>query len=114
QRQSRPLAKGGSGALTQALMRCVEAHHGVVLTNKWVTELIVENGKCAGVECADGTSYHADKAVVSTIHIKHLVDMAPRDLWGQDFVDGVQLFQPEHAMFSFHYATTEPPKYTLS
>src|ERR1700726_4857288 len=114
QRQSRPLAKGGSGGLTQELMRCVEAHHGVVLTNKWVTELIVENGKCAGVECADGTSYHADKAVVSTIHIKHLVDMAPRELWGQDFVDGVDTWQAETAMFVTHYATTEAPTFKVA
>ena len=40
--------------------------------------LIVENGRCVGVECADGSAYRADKAVLSTIHIKHLVEMAPR------------------------------------
>jgi len=50
---------------------------------------------------------------VSTIHIKHLVDMAPHPLWGEEFLQGVELFQPEHAMISLHYATTEPPKYPL-
>jgi len=113
QRQSRPLPKGGSGALTQALVRCIEAHGGVVLTNKWVTELIVENGKCAGVECADGTSYRADKAVVSTVHIKQLVNMAPRDLWPQDFVDAVDSWTGGATMFVTNYATTEPPKYAV-
>jgi len=67
--------------------------------------------KCVGVECSDGTSYRAEKAVVSTIHIKHLVDMAPRELWGQDFVDGVDTWQAEHAMFVTHCATSEPPKF---
>src|ERR1700730_6223460 len=43
QRQSRPLPKGGSGALAQALVRCIEAHHSAVLTNTWVTGLIVQN-----------------------------------------------------------------------
>jgi phytoene dehydrogenase-like protein len=113
QRQSRPLPKGGSGALAKALVRYIEAHHGAVLTNKWVTELIVENGKCAGVECADGTSYHADKAVVSTIHIKHLVDMAPHDLWPQDFVDAVETWTGGATMFVTNCATTEPPKYAV-
>ena len=109
----RPIPKGGSGMLSVALGRFLEAHNAVVLTNKPVTQFTIEGGKCVGVHCADGSSYRAEKAVVSTIHIKHLVEMAPRDLWGEDFLEGVRLFQPEHAMFSFHYATKEPPKYTL-
>ena len=106
QHSGRPIPKGGSGALTQALARLIEAHGGVILTNKWVKRLIVENGKCTGVECSDGSAYRAEKAVLSTIHIKHLVDMAPHELWGQDFLDGVDTWQAENAMFVTHYATT--------
>jgi phytoene dehydrogenase-like protein len=113
QRSGRALPKGGSGALTQALARSIEMHGGVLLTNKWIRRLIVESGKCIGVECSDGSSYHASKAVLSTIHIKHLVDMAPRELWGADFIDGVETWQAESAMFVTHYATTEPPKYAV-
>ena len=109
----RAVPKGGSGTLSVSLGRFIEAHNGVVLTNKPVAQFIIEGRKCAGVECADGSLYRAEKAVVSTIHVKHLVKMAPRDLWGQEFLDEVELFQPEHAMFQFHYATTEPPKYPL-
>jgi phytoene dehydrogenase-like protein len=114
QLSGRPMPKGGSGMLTVALSRVVEANHGVILTNKPVTQFLVEGGKCVGVRCADGSSYRAGKAVLSTIHIKHLVDMAPRELWGDEFLENVQLFQPEHAMFQFHYATTEPPKFPLA
>jgi phytoene dehydrogenase-like protein len=110
----RPIPKGGSGTLSVALGRFIEAHNGIILTNKPVTELIIDGGKCVGVHCADGSEYRADKAVVSTIHVKHLVDMAPPELWGDDFLEGVRLFQPEQAMFSFHYATKEPPKYPLA
>jgi phytoene dehydrogenase-like protein len=110
----RPIPKGGSGMLSVALGRFLEAHNAVILTNKPVAEFMIDNGKCVGVHCADGSSYRGEKAVVSTIHIKHLVKMAPSDLWGEDFLEGVELFQPEHAMFSFHYATTEPPKYRLA
>jgi phytoene dehydrogenase-like protein len=84
------------------------------LTNKPVVRLLTEGGKCTGVECQDGSQYRADKAVVSTIHIKHLVDMAPRELWGEEFVRNLETFQPEHAMFSFHYALSEAPKYPLT
>jgi len=40
--------------------------------------------------------------------------MAPHELWGDEFLEGVHLFQPEHAMFQFHYATSEAPKFPLS
>ena len=110
----RPIPKGGSGMLSVALGRFIEAHQGVILTNKPVVHLIVEGGKCLGVECADGSKYRAEKAVVSTIHLKHIVNMAPSELWGEDFNSMVDAFQPEHAMFQFHYATTEAPKYPLA
>jgi phytoene dehydrogenase-like protein len=114
QRVSRPLPKGGSGMLSEALARFIQAHNGVILTNKPVTKLIIESGRCTGVECADGSSYRAEKAVVSTIHIKQLVDMAPRELWPEDFIDGVNTWQPEYQMFASNYATTEPPTYPVA
>jgi phytoene dehydrogenase-like protein len=110
----RPVPKGGSGMLTTALGRVLEKHNAVILTSKPVVRLIVERGRCAGVECADGSQYRADKAVISTIHAKQLIDMAPRELWGDDFLSGVQLLQPEHAMFVFHYALKEAPRYPLA
>src|SRR6266852_487264 len=113
QHSGRPLPKGGSGMLSEALGRFSEAHGGTILVNKWVKSLIVESGKCTGVECSDGSAYRASKAVVSTVHIKHLVDMAPKELWGEDFVFGVDTWQAENAMFVTHYATSEPPKYKV-
>ena len=107
----RRIPKGGSGALTQALARYIEAHGGVVLVNKGVARLIVENGKCTGVECEDGSQYRAEMAVLSTIHIKQLVNMAPQELWGEDFLHGVDTWQPEISAVVAHYAITEPPRF---
>jgi len=109
----RRIAKGGSGMLTQALAKYIEAHNGVILTNKAVSKLIIESGKCVGVECADGSSYRADKAVLSTMHIKHLVEMAPRDLWPQDFLYGVDTWEGEVSEVVTHYAVKEPPKFPV-
>ncbi len=110
----RPIPRGGSGMLALALGRAIEANGGVIPTSMPVAELIIENGRCRGVECMDGTQYRARKSVVSTIHIKHLVAMAPKHLWGDGFVENVELLQPEHAMFAFHYAISEPPKFELA
>ena len=106
--------KGGSGMLTQALSQLIEAHGGTILTSKTISRLIVENGKCTGVECTDGSSYKAEKAVLSTIHIKHLVDMAPKEAFGEDFLDCVATWKAGITLFATHYATTEPPKYPVA
>jgi phytoene dehydrogenase-like protein len=110
----RPMPKGGSGMLSVALGRFIEANKGVILTGKPVAQLIIENGRCAGVECVDGGRYRAQKAVISTIHVKHLLGMAPRELWGDALQASVDLWQAEHAMFAFHYALSEPPLYPLA
>ena len=108
-----PQPKGGSGMIALALQRFLEAHGGEILVNKPAERFIVENGRCVGVECADGTSYRAQKAVLSTVHIKQLVKMAPRDLWPGDFLEGVKTFNTGNASFNSHFATTEPLKFPV-
>lgn len=61
--------RGGSGMLTQALVRMIEAHGGAVMTNAPVRRLLVEHGKVVGAETDDGTRYTASRAVVSGAHI---------------------------------------------
>jgi phytoene dehydrogenase-like protein len=112
--KGRPIPKGGSGMLSVALGRLIEAHDGVILTRKPIVQLIIEGGACKGVECADGTQYRASKGVISSIHVKHLIDMAPRELFGDAVLDGVNLMQPELAMFQFHFAFTQEPEYALA
>ncbi len=113
QQDSWVIPRGGSAELPQALARLITDYGGVLLTRKHVVNLILEHGRCVGVETADGTQYRARKAVLSTIHVKHLVDMAPREAWGEEFCDGVDTWQPGIAMFVTHYATTEPPQFPV-
>jgi phytoene dehydrogenase-like protein len=51
--------------------------------------------------------------VLSTIHIKHLVDMAPAEAFGEDFLSGVRTWRAGMTLFLTHYATTEPPKFPV-
>ncbi len=113
QRDSWTLPTGGSAALPQALVRLIADHNGIVLVNRHVVRLTIEGGRCVGVETADGEHYRARRGVLSTIHIKHLIEMAPRDAWGGDFVHGVDTWQPGVSMFVTHYATTEPPRFQV-
>ena len=104
---------GGSGSLPKALAALIADEGGTVLTGKQIVRLIIEGGRCVGVVTADGEQFRADKAVVSSIHIKHLVDMAPTDAWGDIFVQGVEQWQPGFTLFAAHYALSEPPLYPI-
>ena len=113
QQQSWTLPKGGSAALPLALARLIEEHGGALLTGKRVSGLVLEGERCVGVETEDGGTFRARRAVVSTVHVKHLVEMAPAELWGDDFVGAVEAWRPGIALFPAHYATTAAPAYPV-
>ena len=50
---------GGSGKLSDAIAACLTDYGGRVLCNRRVTRLVLENGRCAGVETAEGERYLA-------------------------------------------------------
>jgi phytoene dehydrogenase-like protein len=95
--------KGGSGQLPAALIRLLEDHGSEVRVGHPVTSLVIEGGRCVGVETATGEVFRAEKAVLSTIHIKHLVP---------DFRYGVETWRAGISMMATHYATTTAPTYS--
>jgi phytoene dehydrogenase-like protein len=113
QQHSWTLPRGGSAALPLALARLIEEHGGTVVTGKRVSGLVLDEGRCVGVETEDGNSYRATRAVVSTIHPKHLAEMAPPELWTDDFRYGVETWRAGIALFPTHLATTEAPAFQV-
>lgn len=105
------IPKGGSAALPLALSRVIEANGGRVMTERPVERLIVEDGRCVGVVDESGDEHRASKGVLSTIHIKHLVEMAPEESWGAQFTTGVEEWRPGISLCPTHYATTEAPQF---
>jgi phytoene dehydrogenase-like protein len=67
---SRP--RGGSGGLTRALRRHVEAHGGDVVTDAPVDEILLENGAAVGVRI--GPDAYTSRAVLSGAHILETLD----------------------------------------
>jgi phytoene dehydrogenase-like protein len=111
QRRSWSLPEGGSGRLTDALVACIEEHGGTVLCGRRVVRLVLEGGRCTGVEDERGERFAAREAVVSTIHVKHLVGMAPPEAWGEDFRYGVDTFDVGLSCSATYLATTAPPEF---
>jgi phytoene dehydrogenase-like protein len=113
QQHSWTLPRGGSAALPLALARVIEEHGGTIVTGKRVAGLVLEEGRCVGVETDEGDRYRARRGVVSTIHPKHLAEMAPAELWTDEFRYGVETWRAGIALFPTHLATTEAPAFQV-
>lgn len=114
QRRSWSVPLGGSSSLPRALVAAIEGAGGNVLTDTLVTDLVIENGRCVGVETEKGETYRARQAVVSSIHVKSLVGMAPDEAWGKDFLYGVDTYDEGLSSFASYYATTAAPEFVAA
>ena len=70
---------GGSGKLTESLVRCIEHHGGEIRCNSEVTQILNSGGTAKGVRLADGEEIHAKDAVIAALH-PHIL---------RDYVEGV-------------------------
>ena len=111
QQRSWSILVGGSGRLTEALTGYLESHGSTVLCNKLVTRLVLDGGRCIGVETDDGEQYLASTAVLSTIHVTHLRDMAPADAWPEEFHYGIDTYDLGVPGFGVYLATSAPPEF---
>jgi beta-carotene ketolase (CrtO type) len=64
--------RGGTGALTQALVKLVKDKGGVILTEQMVKEVLVDGDQAVGVRIAGGKEYRARKGVISNIDARRL------------------------------------------
>lgn len=64
--------RGGTGALTQALLNLVQSLGGKVLTDQSVEKVLIDDGRAVGVRVAGGTEYRASRGVISNIDAKRL------------------------------------------
>ena len=64
--------KGGTGALTQALVKLVTSLGGKILTEQMVEAVLIDNNSQAVGVRAGGKEYRANKAVISNIDVQRL------------------------------------------
>jgi phytoene dehydrogenase-like protein len=111
QRFSWILPEGGSIRLPLALAAIIEERGGTILTSKPITRIALEGERATAVATADGSVYRADKAIVSTIHIKHLPGIVGEAHLPHDYLAGVARWKPNLTMFVSHYALSEAPRF---
>lgn len=113
QQHSWTLPRGGSAALPLALARLIEEHGGSILCDRRVTGLVLEHGRCVGVETDDGERHLASRAVVSTVHPVHLLEMTGREAWGDAWAHTAETWREGVCLFPTHLATTVAPAFPV-
>ncbi len=111
QRRSWSVLPGGTGRLTAALVDYIERHGGEVRCNHPVRRLLVEGRRCVGVETESGEQFRAGRAVVSTIHVVHLVDMVPPGTWPEELEYAVRTYDVGIPGFGIYLLSDVPPEF---
>jgi phytoene dehydrogenase-like protein len=108
-----PVPTGGSGVLTQALVRRLEKRGGAVRCGERVTEVVVRGGRAVGVRTAGGEAVAASRAVLADVSVPALygglVDEA--HLPAQLLAD-LRRFQWDFATFKVDWALSGPVPWT--
>lgn len=103
---------GGSGALSEAMERCLRHHGGTVLTERTVEQVVTSGGRASGVRLRGGEEILATKAVVSNLHARQLAELVDPGLLPPEFVSQLrQLKSSEYGAVSQGYALREAPRY---
>ncbi len=107
------IPEGGSGMLSVAMQRYIEANGSKVLTNATVRKFIVEGDTCIGFRLEDGTEITAKQGVVSALdpYQTYLHGFEEGQL-PDDFTKMVRNFQFGNVTIArVHYALNEAPNF---
>ncbi|MBD9734904.1 NAD(P)/FAD-dependent oxidoreductase [Streptomyces sp. H28] len=104
-----PVPEGGSGALTGALARRLQARGGVLRCGQRVERILVRDGRAAGVRTAGGETVAARRAVLADVSVPALYGglVAPEHLPAQVLSD-LRRFQWDFATFKVDWALDGP------
>jgi phytoene dehydrogenase-like protein len=81
---SQPL--GGSGKLTESLVRCIEHYGGEVRCNSEVSKILNSAGRATGVRLVTGEEFTARDGVIGAIHphrLRNFIDGVPEPVLGR-------------------------------
>jgi beta-carotene ketolase (CrtO type) len=110
--------KGGTGALTQALVNCVRSLGGVILVDRQVKQILIEDGRAIGVRVESGEEYKATAGVISNIDARRvflqLVEASDVDAADPELRERVErrIVNNNETILKIDCALSEPPRFT--
>ncbi|MCB2110877.1 MAG: NAD(P)/FAD-dependent oxidoreductase [Defluviimonas sp.] len=107
-------ARGGMGAITQAMAASLVASGGEIRTGAGLDRFLVKDGRVTGVALANGDEFHA-RTVVSGMDVRRtFLDHAEaRDL-PEDFLKGVRRFRFRGSSGKLNIALDAMPRFTAA
>ncbi|MBW4538525.1 MAG: NAD(P)/FAD-dependent oxidoreductase [Myxacorys chilensis ATA2-1-KO14] len=106
--------KGGTGALTEALVRCVRSLGGEILTDKAIKQILVDGDRAVGVRLTNGEEFRAKRGVISSLDAKrvflHLMDEKDVDSGLRERVDR-RIVNRNEAILKIDCALSEAPRF---
>ena len=104
--------KGGSGVIGRALAGAITRLGGAVLLKAPVSQILVENGKAAGIRLASGRTIRAG-AVISNADLRRtFLELLPAAVVPAAFRDRIAAAQPATSAFMVHLGITGRPEIT--
>jgi beta-carotene ketolase (CrtO type) len=109
--------KGGTGALVEALVRCVQDLGGDIRTEQSVQKVLVDDGTAIGVRTVNGQEYRAKHGVISSLDAQRLFlqlmdesDVDDADPKLRERVDR-RIINHNEAILKIDCALAEPPRF---
>ncbi len=109
--------KGGTGALTAALVKLVQSLGGEILTEQTVKQILVNDGRAVGVRVGSGQEYRAKHGVISNIDARRvflqLIDPSDVDTANQHLRERLdrRIVNNNETILKIDLAMTEPLKF---
>ena len=105
-------ARGGMGAITQAMASSARARGVEIRTEAEVTGALLDSGRIEGVRLASGEEFRA-KAVVANCHPQILFgNIISHDDLPEDFSRRIKSYRSESGSFRMNLALSDLPKFT--
>jgi phytoene dehydrogenase-like protein len=107
------LCQGGSFNLARGLMEAFIAAGGVFQPQVNIERIVIENGRAAGIELADGRTVRARQFIVSTLDVHQTFErLVGREQLPRVFLNRLDDFQyTAWSLFGLHLALNESPRF---
>jgi phytoene dehydrogenase-like protein len=109
QRHGYPVAEGGAGNITRALVDRLHAKGGVLHTGTPIERIEVSGGRARAAIAADGRRFEARRAILADCGAPALFrDMLPADAVPDRVRDGLRNFQYDNSTFKLNWSLDGP------
>ncbi|MBL8701196.1 MAG: NAD(P)/FAD-dependent oxidoreductase [Alphaproteobacteria bacterium] len=105
------VARGGMGAITQAMAAAGRAHGVEIRTDAPVARVVVEGGRAIGVVLESGESFAARAVLANTDPKRTFLKLVGREHLDAEFADHIERLRMGHASLRMNLALSGTPRF---